>query len=191
LNTAELIFQSIAALTSPTEIAWIEEKLHADAKGISLAFVMVPRIIAKHSIENELSIITGWNWKNATLDQLVRVYFLLHLAKKEDGKSRIETLFDTAEMNELVALYRALPVLKTPEIWLHRATDAVRSNMGPVFDAIAFGNICLSLSTEEFANVSIGKEVIEMPPTAAAEAFTKSRREKFEFIICLIIELNN
>ena len=140
MNTADLIFQSIAALTSPAEKAWIEEKLHADAKGISLAFVMVPRIIAKHSIENELSIITGWNWKNATLDQLVRVYFLLHLAEKEDGKSRIETLFDTAEMNELVALYRALPVLKTPEIWLHRATDAVRSNMGPVFDAIAFGN---------------------------------------------------
>jgi hypothetical protein len=68
------------------------------------------------------------------------VYLLIHLAEKEDGKSRIETLFDTAEMNELVALYRALPVLRTPEIWLHRATDAVRSNMGPVFDAIAFGN---------------------------------------------------
>jgi hypothetical protein len=46
-------------------------------------------------------------------------------------------------------------------------------------------------STEELANVSMGKEAIEMPPTAAAEAFTKSRREKFEFIICLIIELNN
>jgi hypothetical protein len=30
--------------------------------------------------------------------------------------------------------------LKTPEIWLQRATDAVLSNMGPVFDAIAFGN---------------------------------------------------
>ena len=43
-------------------------------------------------------------------------------------------------MNELVALYRALPVIKSPEIWLNRATDAVRSNMGPVFDAIAFGN---------------------------------------------------
>jgi hypothetical protein len=140
LNTAELIFQSIAALTSPAELAWIEEKLKTDAKGISLAFVMVPRFIAKKSIENELSTLQGWNWKNASLDQLVRVYLLMHLAEKEEGKSRIETLFDTAEMNELVALYRAIPALKTPEIWLQRATDAVRSNMGPVFDAIAFGN---------------------------------------------------
>jgi hypothetical protein len=136
LNTAELLNQSIQSLASSTELAWLEDKLKADSKGLSLAFVIAPRQIAKTPV----GIIPGWNWHNSTLDQLVRVYLLIHLAEKEDGKSRIETLFDTAEMNELVALYRALPVLPTPEIWLHRATDAVRSNMGPVFDAIAFGN---------------------------------------------------
>jgi hypothetical protein len=97
---------------------------------------MVPRQVAK----TRVGIIPGWNWQNSTLDQLVRVYLLIHLSEQEDGKARIDTLFDTAEMNEFVALYRALPVFKTPEIWLNRATDAVRSNMGPVFDAIAFGN---------------------------------------------------
>ena len=136
MNTAELLYQSIQSLASTTELAWLEDKLKADSIGLSLAFVMVPRQVAK----TQVGIIPGWNWQNGTLDQLVRVYLLIHLAEKEDGKSRIETLFDTAEMNELVALYRALPVLPTPEIWLHRATDAVRSNMGPVFDAIAFGN---------------------------------------------------
>jgi len=136
LKTAELIFESIQSLASTTELVWITDKIKTDSKGLSLAFVMAPRQIAKTPV----GIIPGWNWQNSTLDQLVRVYLLIHLAEKEDGKSRIETLFDTAEMNELVALYRALPVLPTPEIWLHRATDAVRSNMGPVFDAIAFGN---------------------------------------------------
>jgi hypothetical protein len=140
LNTAEHLFQSIQQLASLKELTWLEGKIQADAKGLSLAFVMVPRQVAKKSIVENIDLLPGWNWQNSTLDQLVRVYLLIHLAQKEDGKSRIETLFDTAEMNELVALYRALPALKTPEIWLHRATDAVRSNMGPVFDAIAFGN---------------------------------------------------
>jgi hypothetical protein len=140
LTTAELIYQSITSLANPTELAWIEEKREADAKGLALVFVMVPRKVSKTPIQKELGLLTGWNWQHGTVDQLVRVYFLIQLANKEEGKSQIETLFDTAEMNELVALYRALPVLNKPEIWLHRATDAVRSNMGPVFDAIAFGN---------------------------------------------------
>jgi len=140
LTTAELIYQSIASQANPTELAWIEEKREADTKGLALAFVMVPRKVSKTPIQKDLGLLTGWDWQNGTVDQLVRVYFLIQLADKEEGKSQIETLFDTAEMNELVALYRALPVLNKPEIWLHRATDAVRSNMGPVFDAIAFGN---------------------------------------------------
>ncbi len=140
MTTAELIYQSITSLANPTELAWIEEKREADAKGLALAFVMVPRKVSKTLINQDLRFLEGWNWQHRTVDQLVRVYFLIHLAEKEDGKSRIETLFDTAEMNELVALYRALPALSKPEMWLHRATDAVRSNMGPVFDAISFGN---------------------------------------------------
>ncbi len=136
MNTAELLYQSIQSLASPAELIWVEDKLKADSKGLSLAFVMVPRQVAK----TRVGIIPGWNWQNSTLDQLVRVYLLIHLSEQEDGKARIDTLFDTAEMNELVAIYRALPALKTPEIWLNRATDAVRSNMGPVFDAITFGN---------------------------------------------------
>ncbi len=136
MTTAELLYQSIQSVASPTELAWVADKMKADSKGLSLAFVMAPRQITK----TRVGIIPNWNWQNSTLDQLVRVYFLIQLADKEEGKSQIETLFDTAEMNELVALYRALPALSKPEIWLHRATDAVRSNMGPVFDAIAFGN---------------------------------------------------
>ena len=140
MTTAELIYQSIASLANPTELAWIEEKREADAKGLALAFVMVPRKVSKTPIQKDLGLLAGWDWQHGTVDQLVRVYFLIQLADKEEGKSQIETLFDTAEMNELVALYRALPAFIKPEIWLHRATDAVRSNMGPVFDAIAFGN---------------------------------------------------
>ncbi len=43
-------------------------------------------------------------------------------------------------MNELVALYSALPLLAYPQNWLFRATEAVRSNVGDVFDALVMNN---------------------------------------------------
>ena len=76
MNTAELLYQSIQSLASTTELAWVEDKLKADSKGLSLAFVMAPRQVAK----TRVGIIPGWNWQNGTLDQLVRVYILIHLA---------------------------------------------------------------------------------------------------------------
>ncbi|MFZ9145504.1 MAG: hypothetical protein ACO209_09830, partial [Aquirufa sp.] len=97
MTTAELIYQSIASLVNPTELAWIEEKRKADAKGLALAFVMVPRKVSKTPIQKDLGLLTGWNWQNRTVDQLVRVYFLIQIADKQEGKSQIETLFDTAE----------------------------------------------------------------------------------------------
>jgi hypothetical protein len=55
-------------------------------------------------------------------------------------EANLTALFETAEMQEAVALTRSLPYLPNPPSFLLRATDAVRSNMGPVFDAITFGN---------------------------------------------------
>ena len=60
-------------------------------------------------------------------------------------------LFDTAEINEAVALHAALPALKNPIEFLLRATDAVRSNMGSVFESIAFENPYPSLYFSELA----------------------------------------
>lgn len=81
--------------------------------------------------------VDGWN-----LIRLARVWLLLQIPQdpKEECIKNIETLFDTAELNELVALYSALPLLPYPWEWLSRATDAVRSNMGFVFDAISLLN---------------------------------------------------
>ena len=43
-------------------------------------------------------------------------------------------------MNELVALYSALPLLAYPEAWVHRCTEGIRSNIGPVLEAIMIAN---------------------------------------------------
>ena len=128
MKTNLQITESIAAIASESESHWITEQVLLEGKALSLAFVKVPRFVSKRNI-------TEGPFKNWNLDQVVRLAILTKLDEKQ-----VDLLFETAEMQEAVALTRALPYLNNPESFLLRATDAVRSNMGPVFDAIAFGN---------------------------------------------------
>lgn len=122
------ITETITAFASQAELNWLVEQKSLTGKALALAFVKVPRFTSKKIIESgEFS---GW-----PLDQLVRVDLLINL-----DEANLSILFETAEMQEAVALTKALPFLLNPSSLLLRATDAVRSNMGPVFDAIAFGN---------------------------------------------------
>ena len=115
------------------ERQWLTEKLAASVPARLTAFVAAPRYVARRP----LPALPLW-----TMDRLARVLLLISVANEPEpaAKQAIDTLFDTAELQELVALYTALPWLPAPEEWLFRATEAVRSNMGPVFEAIAFDN---------------------------------------------------
>ena len=128
MNTNLQITDIIAAIASETESLWISEQLLLEGKALSLAFVKVPRFVSKRQI-------TEGPFKNWNLDQVVRLAILTKLDEKQ-----VDLLFETAEMQEAVALTKSLPYLANPSNFLLRATDAVRSNMGPVFDAIAFDN---------------------------------------------------
>ena len=116
-----------------SEKAWLEQKQAAATPAKLAAFVAVPRFITRRPLPGR----PDW-----TTDQLARVLLLTSLPTDDETVyvKAIETLFDTAEMQELAALYTALPYLMFPQRWLARASEAVRSNMGPVFDAFAFNN---------------------------------------------------
>lgn len=77
-----------------------------------------------------------------TVDRLCRVWLLLQIDPSEKDKyvKKIEALFLAAEMNELVALYSALPVLAYPAEWVGRCAEGIRSNIGPVLEAIMCDN---------------------------------------------------
>ena len=148
------IWEIIASNTSASEAEWLQQKgslPRSVATPIDLmtAFVAAPRFLSKkiiHTSDAEKAAlnleIPGFSVEGWSLVRLSRVWLLTQLdsSNKEEYTKNIETLFDTAEMNELVALYSALPLLSYPDQWLFRATDAVRSNMGFVFDAIALHN---------------------------------------------------
>lgn len=143
------LWQIIGLNTSAPEAEWLLQKSTSSPMELMTGFVAVPRSVSKKIIavtpqdQSELNAeLKGFSVENWSLARLGRVWLLTQLdaSDKETYIKNIETLFDTAEMNELVALYSALPLLSFPEQWLFRATDAVRSNMGFVFDAIALRN---------------------------------------------------
>lgn len=131
------VFQQL----SEKELNWMKNKaLLPDYFQVS--FVAAPRFIAKNgtcslpTTESQAPI----TWP---LIKAARVLMVLSYEKAvpaEIFEKNINTLFETAEINEAVALYAALPYVSKPQVWLSRATDAVRSNIADVFDAIAFNN---------------------------------------------------
>jgi hypothetical protein len=130
MPTLQFLFDEAA---TEAEQQWLTTKQQAPLPGLLAAFVAAPRFVKRRNVPGKP------NW---TMDQLARVLLLQTLCETYPAEATraVETLFDTAEMQELAALYSALPLLPQPGHWLLRATDAVRSNMGPVFEAIAFEN---------------------------------------------------
>jgi hypothetical protein len=163
-----LLAQLIEINASEKELQWLDSQNIKDNKALQKTFVLTPRFISKKEVEIilEKPVVTKPKYgtpkskvqkteserqphltpsiehRTWTLDRVVRVLLLSNIQNnsEEDYCQTIETLFETAEINEAVALYTALPYLQYPEKWLYRATEAVRSNMGSVFDALAFQN---------------------------------------------------
>jgi hypothetical protein len=126
------------------EQTWLRSRLALAPAALLTAFVAAPRFLHKTELGTapaplltELPGLPAW-----TLDRLGRTLLLLHLPADDADRLAdwIGTLISTGEVNELVAIYGALPLLPYPERWRFQATEGVRSNMAPVFDAIALDN---------------------------------------------------
>jgi len=140
---------------------WLESITQSadQSNKISQAFVMVPRKTGKTLIQlNEeqkvlieeagISYISNW-----TIDRLCRVWLLSTLNSIDQEKlyTTVDRLFLSAEMNEAVALYSALPFLAHPEIWVKRCAEGIRSNIGSVLEAIMENNPYPSENLDEAA----------------------------------------
>lgn len=112
-------------------------------------FTALPRFVGKHPVQVPADIafalervrpgftVAGW-----TLDRLARVWWLLQLPADDQTfyVKTITQLFKAGELNELVALYSALPVLAYPEAWRFQATEGIRNNIADVQSAIMLHN---------------------------------------------------
>jgi hypothetical protein len=133
--------------------SWLQEKTAAISAGniaqLNLAFAAMPRKTGKKTItlsnqqqQKMQEIRTGLTINNWTIDRLCRVWLLLHVNDQDEKayQTHIEHLFTGAEMNELVALYSALPLLAYPGRWKMRCAEGIRSNIAFVLESIMCDN---------------------------------------------------
>jgi hypothetical protein len=155
----------IALRVSADAWSWLEEKAtqisnNDTAQHFMVAFAATTRKTGKQPVslsETEIAEIqqirprlTIQHW---AIDRLCRVWLLMHLDAADQHKyvRTIENLFPTAEMNEQVALYSALPVLAYPALWRGRCAEGIRSNIADVLESIMCNNPYPSENLDEAA----------------------------------------
>ena len=83
----------------------------------------------------------GWDPRGWSADQAARLALLLALEHDPARLSRcLDQLCITADVSELSAFYRGLPLYPEPQRYLARATEGLRTNMKGVFESIAQRN---------------------------------------------------
>jgi hypothetical protein len=135
---------------SADALQWLQANEGTDqANTFKGNFVQMPRRVGKTKVvcsqaQLERLKLTrpGFTIDEWTTDRLCRVYLLIAIDSTDKDKyfQLIMDLFSTAEMNEQVALYSALPVLPYPELWTKLCAEGIRSNIGSVLEAIMYQN---------------------------------------------------
>lgn len=154
--TSEAVLQHWLDLCLDAPAAgWLQAsvaEVHAEAQGSDRALFrcvsLVSRKLGKAPLALDAQALTiadrvrpGWDPSNWTIDQAARVRLLL--AAAEAGASfprRLDALCTTADIDELVAFYRGLPLYPDPPQHRARAAEGLRSNMKVVFEAVAHRN---------------------------------------------------
>jgi hypothetical protein len=83
-----------------------------------------------------------WDPSDWSVDQAARIVFVLAVEARggKAFKTRLETLFNTADVWELIAFYRGLPLYPNALEHVARAREGTRSAMQPIFEAVAHRN---------------------------------------------------
>lgn len=171
MTPAELLGGWLARRLPADAAVWLAsgiERLRAGAaeRDLYLLTSLVSRHIGKELLaptdaELEAASATrpGWNPGAWTLDQAARVYLLL--ASTSDGAElvrRLDRLCSAADILELVAFYRGLPLYPDQPRYRLRAAEGVRSNMRVVFEAVAH---CNPYPAEQFAEPAWNQLVLK------------------------------
>jgi hypothetical protein len=132
---------------------WLDEQLarlgpKSPDRELYVAIGMAPRRLGKDDLalseadlEQARTARPGWDPQGLSLDEAARIVFLLH-AGGDGGRFalRFRQLCRTADVGELVAFYRGLPLYPGPELLEAQAGEAARTNMKGVFEALAHRN---------------------------------------------------
>ncbi len=126
----------------------VEKVQQHQERSLYMAFSAVPRYSGKEQVNftppQEQQAVTNWGLQlhRFTIDQLMRIALVLSTPEMDETTflQRLNTLLDTADMGEQVALYKGFPLFPFPNALTTIAAEAIRTNIADVFDAIALDN---------------------------------------------------
>ena len=144
----------ISQRTDDRGIAWFRSAIHdvthaTNERSLGVALGLAPRRLGKADLALAIAELAraealrpGLDLSDWSIDQLARVALMSASHTGDDAAfaSRFDSFCATAEINELIALCRGLPVYPNPALIEPRAREAVRSGMKPVFEAVAHRN---------------------------------------------------
>ncbi len=148
---AATLLEQLVLQAAPGAAAWLAgaRDSAASEREFFLAFALVPRQLggaelvvsgaARAEAERTRPGWRPWRW---SLDQAARAYLVLQLPSQDAQAwlATLDRLFAAAGLQELVALYQALPLLPRGALLRERAAEGIRSSMQSVFEAVALEN---------------------------------------------------
>lgn len=147
-----LLHTWIVRQLEPNARTWLDDVTGRISEGASdrdiyLAVSLVPRKVGKADLaltEDDLAAAQaarrGWQPGDWSVDQAARLLIVLSVADAARLAGLIDQLCVTADVAELVAFYRGLPLYPEPERYVARAREGTRTNMKAVFNAVAHRN---------------------------------------------------
>jgi hypothetical protein len=144
----------IARAASAGGTAWfrgaIDGVVHASGdRALGVAVGLAPRRLGKADLAltagdkaRAAALRPGFDPSDWSVDQLARVALMIASHEGDDAAfaARLDAFCASAELNELIALCRGLPLYPGAALIEPRAREAVRSGMKPVFEAVAHNN---------------------------------------------------
>jgi hypothetical protein len=150
---AELLVAWIVRQTSPEAVAWFNAKrsdLTTDSppRAFASVFGSVVRRMGKDKLDLDSSdlataekIRPRWRPAGLTVDQAARIALLVDAARAGGSfPERLKGLAASADLGELVAIYKGLPLYPDPDTLVPVATEGLRTAMRTVFEAVAHQN---------------------------------------------------
>lgn len=148
----DLLDRWLRASLAPERYTWLCDQISAVRAGTEGSLVraigLVPRRLGKADLalppgthDEARAVVTGFDPTGLSIDQAARIALLLASYRDDTGfAATIEDLARTADLQELLALYRGLAVFPAAPLLQARAREGVRSGIRPVFEAIAHRN---------------------------------------------------
>lgn len=132
---ADSLLSALADACPADAVAWLQAQRQriagGDERALFLALGQAGRKIGRAPLPG------GWS-----ADQAARTLLVLALPAHDATRwlATLDRCFHAGTVEELVALYQALPLLPHPRLLAARAAEGVRSGMAPVFAAVALDN---------------------------------------------------